>query len=379
MNSLRLPPLSLYIHIPWCARKCPYCDFNSHEQPEELPEREYAAALLEDLRQSLHQVQGRKLHSVFLGGGTPSLFAASTIATILRGVSELVELKPGAEITLEANPGTAEAEKFQGFVEAGVNRISLGVQSFDDARLQALGRIHNSDEALNAIEIVQKSGLDTFNIDLMHGLPGQTLDLACADLQQAAAHQPPHISWYQLTIEPNTAFHRRRPLLPGESVLNSIQQQGETLLRREGYSAYEVSAWSQPGYRCHHNLNYWQFGDYIGIGAGAHGKWTERDSGLIRRTARLRQPARYLSRPGAGKEQLLGAADLVGEYMMNALRLHDGFELTEFSARTGLPDSLLANRLDSLLERGLLVRDAGRFQASALGRRFLDSVTAEFF
>ncbi len=381
MSPLRLPPLSLYIHIPWCERKCPYCDFNSHEHSEPLPEREYAAALLRSLDQALPQVQDRALHSVFLGGGTPSLFGADTIATILRGVGERVALKEGAEITLEANPGSAEREKFQDYADAGVNRISLGVQSFDDARLAALGRIHDSEQALEAVGALRETELDSFNIDLMHGLPGQNQEMAQADLQRAADQQVPHISWYQLTIEPNTAFHKRPPKLPAEPVLEGIQEQGESLLRRAGYSAYEVSAWSRPGHRCHHNLNYWQFGDYIGIGAGAHGKWTELASGLVRRTTRPRQPASYLDQPEAMQEKTLDRADLVGEYMMNALRLHDGFELADFSARTGLSSDVLEEPLTALLERGLLEQgpDPQRLRASALGRRFLDSVVAEFF
>ncbi len=378
MSLIRLPPLSLYIHIPWCERKCPYCDFNSHEASE-IPEREYVEALLQDFDAVTDCIQGRELHSVFFGGGTPSLFSASAIGEILRGVSERVDLKTEAEVSLEANPGSAEAEKFQGFVEAGINRISLGIQSFDDGRLEALGRIHNSDQAIEAVEIAQGVGLDSFNIDLMHGLPGQSLEMARIDLHTAASYRPPHLSWYQLTIEPNTLFHKRPPRLPTENILHSIQDQGEQLLHDEGYTAYEVSAWSQPGYRCHHNLNYWQFGDYLGIGAGAHSKWTELKSGQVKRASRPRQPAHYLQQPAAIQQQTLGQEDLVGEYMMNALRLHDGFERAEFAARTGLAVDSIDAVLDSLVARGLLVAEENRIRASDLGRRHLDAAVAEFF
>lgn len=378
MSLLRLPPLSLYIHIPWCVRKCPYCDFNSHEAAV-IPEQQYIDALLQDLDEVTGCIQGRELHSVFFGGGTPSLFSARAIDDILRGVSQRVDLKIGAEVTLEANPGTTETAKFRGFVEAGINRISLGIQSFDDGRLEALGRIHDSDQARAAIEIAQGIGLDSFNIDLMHGLPGQSLEQALVDLQTAASYQPPHLSWYQLTIEPNTVFHSRPPKLPTENVLHNIQDQGEQLLNSEDYTAYEVSAWSQPGYRCHHNLNYWQFGDYLGIGAGAHSKWTELESGLVKRAARPRQPAHYLQQPTAIQQQTLGQEDLIGEYMMNALRLHEGFDRADFSARTGLAFDTIDVALDSLITRGLLETEESRIRASELGRRHLDAVVGEFF
>jgi putative oxygen-independent coproporphyrinogen III oxidase len=381
VSALQLPPLSLYIHIPWCARKCPYCDFNSHEHQQPIPESDYVAALLADLDGDLPLVQGRSLHSIFFGGGTPSLLSARAIGDILDGVRARIPLKEGAEITLEANPGSAEADKFHGFKEAGVNRISLGIQSFSDQRLQDLGRIHSSEQAIIAIEIAQGIGLDSFNIDLMHGLPGQSLEEAIADLQIASAYLPPHLSWYQLTIEPNTAFFKNPPRLPAERVLADIQDRGELLLKEQGYCSYEVSAFAQAGYRRHHNLNYWLFGDYLGIGAGAHSKLTDLGRQRVLRRAKRRQPERYLdSNPDdfCATERHLEEADLVAEFMLNALRLQAGFNEADFAARTGLEFGLLEPNLNSLCERELLVREEGRVWASGLGRRYLDSVIAEF-
>jgi putative oxygen-independent coproporphyrinogen III oxidase len=381
-GSLQLPPLSLYIHIPWCVRKCPYCDFNSHQADQTIPEQAYVATLLRDLEQELELVQGRSVHSVFFGGGTPSLFSGAAINNILEGIRSRIPFKTDIEITLEANPGTAEAEKFQEFVEAGVNRISLGIQSFNDDQLQALGRIHDSDQAASAIELAQGVGLASFNIDLMHGLPGQSIADARSDVQWAASYRPPHISWYQLTIEPNTAFHKKPPRLPTESVLADIQDQGETILKTGGYRQYEVSAFARSGFRCHHNLNYWQFGDYLGIGAGAHSKVTDLSSSQVVRFSRTRLPADYMSQPAGTRRvspRVLNRQDLVGEYMMNALRLADGFVLHDFTARTGLPATELMQPLESLVEKGLLKLEESRVSASALGRRYLDSVVAEFF
>ena len=382
MSQLVLPPLSLYVHIPWCQRKCPYCDFNSHQAADTLPEADYVDALLRDLEQDLVLAQGRELHSVFIGGGTPSLFSGQSIARLLRGIEERIGIVEEAEISLEANPGSAEAEKFAAFVDAGVTRISLGVQSFDDGLLSALGRVHDSDQAHEAIEIAQGVGLASLNIDLMHGLPGQSAAAAQADLHQAAAYRPPHISWYQLTIEPNTEFYKRPPQLPIETELAKIQDVGEGVLEAEGYAAYEVSAWAQTGYRCHHNLNYWQFGDYLGIGAGAHGKLTDLEENRVWRRAKRRQPDTYLgAQPGdyCSEARTLSAQDLRGEYMLNALRLRDGFELRDFCARTGLEQSAIDTTLESLLERELLELEETRVRASPLGRRFLDTVVGEFF
>jgi putative oxygen-independent coproporphyrinogen III oxidase len=291
-------------------------------------------------------------------------------------------LQPQAEITLEANPGSAEAAKFAQFVEAGVNRLSLGIQSFQDSQLQRLGRIHNSDQAAAAVELASKAGLASFNIDLMHGLPGQTADTAQADLERALAYKPPHLSWYQLTIEPNTEFYKRPPTLPEENILGSIAQRGEALLNQHGYASYEVSAYSRENYQCLHNLNYWQFGDYIGIGAGAHGKLTDPDNATVWRTAKKRQPEEYLRTNAdqlCSQRQRLDSTDLKSEYILNALRLQAGFEFQEFTARTGLDVAVIMDNIQSLCERGLLECEENRVRATAHGRRFLDTVIAEFF
>ena len=382
MSDPWLPPLGLYIHIPWCQRKCPYCDFNSHESRDTLPEADYIDALLGDLEQDLDYVQGRSLQSIFIGGGTPSLFSGDALRHLLEGVASRVAIEADAEITLEANPGSAEADKFADFVSAGVNRISLGVQSFSDPLLQALGRVHNSDQALAAIEMAQSVGLNSFNIDLMHGLPGQSLESAQADLQTAIDCRPPHLSWYQLTIEPNTEYYKRPPQLPGESILGDIQDRGEALLAREGFESYEVSAYARQGHACRHNLNYWRFGDYLGIGAGAHSKLTLAVEGQVQRFAKRRQPEEYLSaNPAALRVQSrsLSEADLIGEFMLNALRLDNGFDLQTFTRHTGLAVAVLDEKLTGLQEQGLLELFDGRVQTSARGRRFLDSVIAEFF
>jgi len=375
-----LPDLSLYIHLPWCERKCPYCDFNSHES-RAIPEEEYIQALLRDLQGELALAQGRTVQTLFIGGGTPSLFSAEAITRLLAGIASLLPLAPDLEATMEANPGSAEANKFAGFRAAGINRLSLGVQSFDDACLQALGRIHNSDQAAAAIEYARSAGFDSFNIDLMHGLPGQTLAGAEADLRAAIACDPPHLSWYQLTIEPNTVFHKRPPSLPVEDELADIQQCGELLLADAGYRQYEVSAYSRPGFRCRHNLNYWSFGDYLGIGAGAHGKVTGA-GGRILRYAKRRQPGEYLAAsPGrfTAAQHTVEPEDIVGEFMLNALRLKDGFSRELFAARTGMDPAVIEARVERLQERGLLVSDHRGVRASALGRRFLDTVISGFF
>ncbi len=374
------PPLALYIHLPWCERKCPYCDFNSHEA-RVIPQEEYVDALLRDLEGDLELARNRPVETLFIGGGTPSLFSPGAISRLLAGIGSLLQLSPGLEATMEANPGSAEAGKFAGFRAAGINRLSLGIQSFDDACLQALGRVHNSDQARAAIEYARAAGFASFNIDLMHGLPGQSAAAAETDLRTALAFAPPHLSWYQLTIEPNTVFHKRPPQLPSEDALADIQQAGEALLAAAGYGQYEVSAYSRPGLRCRHNLNYWSFGDYLGIGAGAHGKITAAD-GRIQRYHKTRQPADYLAASSgtftAGSREL-ERADIVGEFMLNALRLNEGFTRTLFEARTGVDLALIEPQLLKLQERELIVCDHRGIRASALGRRFLDSVIAEFF
>tara|TARA_B110000503_G_scaffold85373_1_gene129826 strand:+ start:62775 stop:63920 length:1146 start_codon:yes stop_codon:yes gene_type:complete len=377
---MHLPPLGLYIHLPWCERKCPYCDFNSHEISR-VPEKQYVRALLQDLQDDLHYVQGRTIGTLFIGGGTPSLFSANAIRLLLRGIAELVHLAPTLEATMEANPGSAEADKFAAFKDAGINRLSLGIQSFNDAHLQALGRVHTSDQAHAAIEFAYSAGFDHVNLDLMHGLPGQTLSGAENDLLTAIAHHPAHLSWYQLTIEPNTVYHKRPPVLPVEDALADIQEYGEQLLAKNGYSQYEVSAYSKPGLNCLHNSNYWSFGDYLGIGAGAHGKITFID-GRIQRFAKRRQPQNYMAATAGGfiaSRRTLKLDEIVGEFMMNALRLNDGFTLPRFTSRTGLDAHVWAPQLELLCQRGLLQRDSEQVKTTDLGRRFLDSVIAEFF
>ncbi len=374
------PPLALYIHLPWCERKCPYCDFNSHEA-RVIPQEAYVDALLRDLEGDLELARNRPVATLFIGGGTPSLFSPGAISRLLAGIGSLLQLSPDLEATMEANPGSAEAGKFAGFRAAGINRLSLGIQSFDDACLQALGRVHNSDQARAAIEYARAAGFASFNIDLMHGLPGQSAEAAATDLRTALGFAPPHLSWYQLTIEPNTVFHKRPPQLPSEDALADIQQAGEALLAAAGYGQYEVSAYSRPGLRCRHNLNYWSFGDYLGIGAGAHGKITDAD-GRIQRYHKTRQPADYLaacSGTFTSGSRELERADIVGEFMLNALRLNEGFTRDLFEARTGLDFALIEPQLLKLQERELLECDDRGIRASALGRRFLDSVIAEFF
>ncbi len=375
----QLPPLSLYIHIPWCVRKCPYCDFNSHAAPGKLPEADYVAALLEDLTEDVARVQGRVLTSIFMGGGTPSLFSASAIASILQGVQARIAFLPGMEITLEANPGTAEFCDFGDLAAAGINRLSLGVQSFNAAHLQQLGRIHSADEARRAVELARAGGLTNINLDLMHGLPAQTPQQAVDDLQEAFALGPEHISWYQLTIEPNTVFYSRPPQLPVDDALADIQETGEALLAAQGYAQYEVSAYARPGRQAAHNLNYWQFGDYLAIGAGAHGKISHPD-GRIERYWKTRLPQDYLDPTKAftAGQQWLAPRQLPLEFMLNALRLVEGVPASLFSARTGLALADIAAPLARARQRGLLCEDTTLLAPTALGLRFLNELLAEF-
>jgi oxygen-independent coproporphyrinogen-3 oxidase len=377
---MQLPPLGLYIHLPWCERKCPYCDFNSHETAE-IPQQAYVDALLADLDQDLHLAQGRPLETLFIGGGTPSLFDPCSISRLMEGIVNRLDIAPDLEATMEANPGSAEAEKFRGFREAGVNRLSLGVQSFDDRCLEALGRVHDSQQARAAVDMAQAADFDSINIDLMHGLPNQDLQTALCDLQAAIAYDPPHLSWYQLTIEPNTRFHKHPPRLPAEDILGDVQDRGEDLLARSGLRQYEVSGYARPGFECRHNLNYWSFGDYLGIGAGAHGKTSFTD-GRIQRYHKTRRPEDYLSAtPGthtAGQREL-SPEDIIGEFMLNALRLNDGFSRELFESRTGLQFAAVESRAGELVEKELLACDERGTRATLLGRRFLDSVISEFF
>jgi putative oxygen-independent coproporphyrinogen III oxidase len=370
-----LPPLALYVHLPWCVRKCPYCDFNSHEKKGDLPFTEYVDALLRDLEAMLPSVWGRRLHSIFIGGGTPSLFPADRIDALLAAVRARIPVEPDAEITLEANPGTAEAARFRGYREAGVNRLSLGVQSFDDTMLRALGRIHSADEARRAVAMA----LDIFgnvNLDLMYGLPGQSLAQARADIEEGIGMGTPHLSAYQLTLEPNTVFFSHPPKLPGDDASADMQLEIERALAANGFEHYETSAFAKPGRRCRHNLNYWEFGDYLGIGAGAHGKLSFAER--VTRHERVKQPREYLATDGGVEQRVIEARDLPFEFMLNALRLVEGFAPELFPARTGLPLIAAEAGLRAAQGKGLVERDARRIRPSAKGRRFLNDLLELF-
>ncbi len=374
-----LPPLSLYVHIPWCIRKCPYCDFNSHEARSDVDEARYVDALMSDLETALPSVWGRKVHTIFIGGGTPSLFSAASIDALLAGVRARLSVMPDAEVTLEANPGTFEREKFAGFFAAGVNRLSLGVQSFDAQKLAALGRVHDATEARRAAEAAMTI-FGNVNLDLMFALPGQTLDEAEADIAAALAFCTPHLSFYQLTLEPNTLFHRHPPVLPDDEAADDIQQHVAARLAAAGYQRYEVSAYAQPRRECAHNLNYWRYGDYLGIGAGAHSKISSADR--IERTVRYKQPRQYVEQALAHAPVMETTAvtrDDVGfEFMLNALRLTGGVPVSLFAERTGMPLAIVAGALDAATQRGLLEPDPTRLCATPLGRRFLNDLTALF-
>jgi len=374
-----LPPLALYVHIPWCIRKCPYCDFNSHERRGDVPEAQYVDALIADLEFALPSIWGRRVVSVFFGGGTPSLFSAEAIDRALAAIRARAPLAPDAEITLEANPGTFEQARFAGYKAAGVNRMSLGVQSFNPAHLAALGRVHDEREARAAAE----AALDIFgnvNLDLMYALPGQTPEDARVDVAAALELSPPHLSFYQLTIEPNTLFHRHPPPLPDEDTAAEIEGSVEDALLGAGYSHYETSAFANAGRECRHNLNYWQFGDYLGIGAGAHSKLSFRER--IVRQIRYKQPQQYLEAMARGapllEEREVARADVGFEFMLNALRLTDGFPVALFAERTGFPFAIVQRDLDEAERRGLLARDHERIRPTLLGRRFLNDLQALF-
>lgn len=374
-----LPPLSLYIHIPWCVRKCPYCDFNSHAARGALPETEYVAALLADLEAALPRVWGRTVQTVFLGGGTPSLLSAAALEALLSGVRARLPLAADAEVTLEANPGTVEAEKFAGFRAAGVNRLSLGIQSFNDRHLAALGRIHDAAEARRAVELAL-TAFDNVNLDLMYGLPAQTPDEAATDIAAAIAYAPQHLSVYHLTLEPNTWFHRYPPPLPDDDTVADMQIALEAQLAAAGYAHYETSAFARAGSQSRHNLNYWMFGDYLGIGAGAHSKISFKNKVL--RESRARAPKAYLAQADSGawetESRAISAGELPGEFMMNALRLNAGFELSLFAARTGLALTAVLAALDQAEARGLIVRDHQRVRPTPTGRRFLNDLIQIF-
>ncbi|MBB6056283.1 radical SAM family heme chaperone HemW [Tolumonas osonensis] len=373
---LQLPPLSLYIHIPWCVQKCPYCDFNSHALKQQVPEADYVAALLADLDADLMYVQGRQLQSIFIGGGTPSLFSAEAIKSLLDGVAARVPFAADIEITMEANPGTVEAGRFAGYQQAGVTRISIGVQSFQPEKLQRLGRIHDPAQAIAAGLQAKQAGLRSFNIDLMHGLPEQSVSDALSDLQQAIDIAPPHLSWYQLTIEPNTAFGSRPPVLPEDETLWDIQEQGHQLLLAAGYRQYEISAYAKPGYECRHNLNYWQFGDYLGIGCGAHGKITLPAEDRIIRTAKVKHPKGYLdpARAFLDRSWDVDNEDRPFEYFMNRMRLFRPIPKAEFTARTNLPAETVEQLFKRAYEQGLLEQTDTEWLVTELGHRYLNTL-----
>ncbi len=370
--------IAIYVHLPWCVRKCPYCDFNSHVRPDRIPEEEYVAALLADLDGDLDLAGGRDVGSIFLGGGTPSLFGVRAIATLIDGLASRLPFAADVEITLEANPGTVEHGRFAGYAGAGINRVSLGAQSFDARALKALGRIHGPGEIPAAAAEIRAAGIANFNLDLMYGLPGQSLDGALSDVRSALALGPAHLSHYQLTLEPGTAFYHRPPPLPDDEQTFEMQLECQRLLAAEGFAQYEVSAYARPGRQCRHNLNYWRFGDYLGIGAGAHGKITV--GGRVIRTEKPRSPREYLS--GGGRQRAarrpVAPAELPFEFMLNALRLTEGFATGEFEQGTGLDRKVVEPTFASLEGRGLIERFAGHVRATELGFRFLNDLQAAF-
>ncbi len=378
-----LPPLALYVHIPWCVRKCPYCDFNSHEAKGVIPEREYVDALIADLEFDLPRVWGRKLKSIFIGGGTPSLFSPESIDQLLCAVrARLPFVAPDIEVTLEANPGTVEQGKFAELRAAGVNRLSIGVQSFDADALERLGRIHGAREASRAAEQAHAAGFDNFNLDLMFGLPGQTPHTAANDVATAIALEPTHLSYYQLTLEPNTQFAARPPTLPEDDAIAAIQERGQHALAEHGYMQYEVSAYARAGKQCAHNLNYWTFGDYLGIGAGAHAKISDAQTQSIQRLWKVKNPRDYLaavpSSTYLGGEETLAPADVGFEFMMNALRLNDGFETRLFTERTGLPLSVVETQLMLAQRKGWIDVTRTHIRTTGLGQRYLNDVLEIF-
>ncbi|WP_028863506.1 radical SAM family heme chaperone HemW [Psychromonas aquimarina] len=377
---LQLPPLSLYIHIPWCIEKCPYCDFNSHKLRGKIPEQDYLQALVDDLSSDLVYVQGRVLETIFIGGGTPSLISASGIGWLLTEIEKKIPFKEDIEITLEANPGAIENQKIADFKKSGISRFSFGVQSFQQEKLTRLGRIHGVEEAKTAAEQAHAVKMKTFNLDLMHGLPDQTLDDALQDLQTAIDLNPTHLSWYQLTIEPNTQYFSHPPKLPEDELLWEIQEQGQKLLAANGYLQYEISGYSKAGFECLHNLNYWRFGDYIGIGCGAHGKFTLPLENKIIRTSKIKHPKGYLdrSRPFLDESNVVNKEDLAFEYMMNRLRLFEDIPFSEFEAYTGLGLDSIKQPLQKAVTKGLLIENDNNWQITELGHRYLNELLEMF-
>ncbi|CDL84057.1 radical SAM family heme chaperone HemW [Xenorhabdus cabanillasii] len=374
---LKLPPLSLYIHIPWCVQKCPYCDFNSHALKGDVPHQEYVEHLLADLRNDLPMVDGREVSTIFIGGGTPSLLSAEGMQRLLDGVRDSLPLSPQAEITMEANPGTIEADRFSAYQQAGINRISIGVQSFGSDKLIRLGRIHGPEEAKRAARLADGLGLRSFNLDLMHGLPNQTLDEALNDLRQAIELSPPHLSWYQLTIEPNTSFGSRPPILPDDDALWDIFSQGHQLLTSAGYQQYETSAYAKPGYQCQHNLNYWRFGDYLGIGCGAHGKISFADRRILR-TVKTKHPRGYMQGRYLDQQNQVDNADRPFEFFMNRFRLLEAMPQQDFSHFTGLPENAIRPQIDMALAKGYITESDTHWQITKHGKLFLNSLLELF-
>jgi putative oxygen-independent coproporphyrinogen III oxidase len=382
INHLKilLPPLSLYVHIPWCIKKCPYCDFNSHAAKAELPERAYIDALLSDLTSDLERYAiTRPIHSIFIGGGTPSLFSPESVDRLITGIRQRVTLEENLEITLEANPGTFESEKFKEFNTLGINRLSIGVQSFNEDLLQRLGRVHSAQEAVKAAEIAHDVGFTNFNLDLMFGLPGAVSGDSEKDITTAISLKPTHISFYQLTLEPNTLFHKYPPKLPDDEFIFTTQKNCQGLLAYNGYQQYEISAYSQPGKECCHNLNYWQFGDYLGIGAGAHGKITETLPNQITRSSKAKSPELYLQNPSqSGDAQTIAIHELPLEFIMNQLRLRRGFTLNHYQTMTGLAASTLQPALSDCQKQGLIKLENGYYVCTDKGWDFLDTVLGKF-
>lgn len=378
-NFTALPPLALYIHLPWCVRKCPYCDFNSHEVKAAVPEQQYAEALIADLEQDLPRVWGRSVDTIFFGGGTPSLFSAEVIERLLSEIRARLPIKPTAEITLEANPGTVDIEKFKAFRAIGINRLSIGVQSFDSTFLQRLGRIHDAAAAIRAAEAAHTAGFENFNLDLMYGLPGQNLADACADIKTAIALNPTHISHYQLTIEPNTFFHTQRPTLPDDDTLWAMQEACQQVLAENEFAQYEISAYAKPGKQARHNLNYWMYGDYLGIGAGAHAKITDAAQQKIFRLWKNKHPREYMSSINRlGGENVVTREEVGLEFMMNALRLSDGFPTALFPQRAGLPISIVEKELREAERRKLIEWTFLTIRPTALGKRYLNNLLELF-
>lgn len=377
------PPLSLYVHIPWCVQKCPYCDFNSHALKTELPELDYIDALIDDLETDLMAYQlvngQRPLHSIFIGGGTPSLISPTEIGRLLTAIEARIPFSDNIEITMEANPGTVEAGRFEGYQQAGVNRISIGIQSFQDQKLQRLGRIHGSQEAINAIELAKLAGLNSFNTDLMHGLPDQSVADAISDLKQAIALDPPHLSWYQLTIEPNTLYYSKPPTLPDDDDLWDIFEQGHALLTEAGYQQYEISGYSKIGKQCQHNLNYWRFGDYLGIGCGAHGKISFADGNIIR-TVKVKHPRGYLqaNKPYLSQQTAVVDSERPFEFFMNRFRLLEACPKQDYIDRTGLPLTTIEANIDWAVAQNYLQDNGDQWQITEHGKLFLNDLLAAF-